>query len=180
MKSVRELLPGCFELQTHVATDARGTFVKPFEREVMAQFGWHGEIAEIYYSLSHEGVLRGMHLQVAPHGHDKIVAPTAGSVVDVLLDLRADSPTLGKHAVVKLSAEKGNCVLIANGVAHGFCVPSGAATLLYAVTSAYNAESDTGVRWDSAGIEWPIERPILSSRDAELPTMEEFLSLRSV
>ena len=173
---VREPLPGCFELQPRVASDSRGQFVKPFQRAALRELGWESEIAELYYSVSRAGVLRGLHLQVAPHAHDKLVVPVAGAVVDVILDLRPHSPTRGQHAMVALSADTGNALLVARGVAHGFCVPDGSATLLYAVTSAYDATADTGVRWDSAGIEWPVSHPLVSERDAALPTMADFLS----
>ena len=178
-RSPRELLPGCFELYPPVFDDVRGRFVKPFTRSALSALGVQRELAELYYSVSRDRVIRGLHLQVAPHGHEKLVFATAGAVIDVLLDLRAESPTKGRHVMVPLSAESGNAVLIAEGVAHGFCVPSGSATLLYAVTSEYAAEADTGVRWDSAGIDWPIDRPIVSERDAALPTMKEFLALHS-
>jgi dTDP-4-dehydrorhamnose 3,5-epimerase len=173
---VRELLPGCFELQPRVTSDARGRFVKPFQREMMQACGMHEPIEELYYSVSGEGVLRGLHLQVAPYGGVKLVLATEGSVVDVLLDLRAGSPTLRQHVAVELSAEAGNSVLVADGVAHGFCVPKGTATLLYAVTAPYAPDCDTGVRWDSAAITWAVRDPIVSARDAALPTLDEFLA----
>lgn len=172
----RELLPGCFELRPRVAEDSRGRFVKPFVRSVLEPLGVHAPLEELYYSVSHEGVLRGLHLQVAPHGGQKLVVPTAGSVIDVLLDLRRGSSALKRHVMLELSASAGNCVLVAEGVAHGFCVPSGSATLLYAVNAAYAPESDTGVRWDSAGIDWPVTDPIVSARDGALPTLGQFLA----
>jgi dTDP-4-dehydrorhamnose 3,5-epimerase len=175
---VREPLPGCFELQPRVASDPRGRFVKAFQRDLMRELGWENEIVELYYSRSWAGVLRGLHLQVEPHAHDKLVAAVEGDVVDAILDLRPHSPTCGQHAMIALSAHTGNVLLVARGVAHGFCVPEGSATLLYAVTSAYDASSDTGVRWDSAGIGWPVSQPLVSDRDAALPTMAEFLSRR--
>jgi dTDP-4-dehydrorhamnose 3,5-epimerase len=172
----RELLAGCWELRPRVHDDARGRFVKPYLRSALAELGERFDIAELYYSVSRAGSLRGLHLQVPPHSLRKLVFATAGEVFDVILDLRAGSPTRGQHRTLTLSAEAGNVLLVDHGVAHGFCVPSGTATVAYAVTTEYAPDDDTGVRWNSAGIAWPVDDPIVSPRDAALPTLDEFLA----
>jgi dTDP-4-dehydrorhamnose 3,5-epimerase len=167
-------LPGCLELQPRVFEDARGRFVKVFNRELFAAHGLETSFAEEYYSSSLPGVLRGLHFQTPPHHHAKLVYCVAGRVMDVAVDLRVGSPTYGRHAVVELSMERGNAIYLPSGFAHGFYVPQGEATLVYNVTTGYAPESDAGIRWDSAGIEWPDATPVVSERDAGFPSLAEF------
>jgi dTDP-4-dehydrorhamnose 3,5-epimerase len=169
-------LPGCLELQPRVFEDARGRFVKVFNRELFAAHGLETSFAEEYYSSSLPGVLRGLHFQTPPHHHAKLVYCVAGRVMDVAVDLRVGSPTYGRHALVELSMERGNAIYLPSGFAHGFYVPEGEATLVYNVTTGYAPESDAGIRWDSAGIEWPDAAPVVSERDAGFPSLAEFVS----
>jgi dTDP-4-dehydrorhamnose 3,5-epimerase len=169
-------LPGCLELQPRVFEDARGRFVKVFNRELFAAHGLETSFAEEYYSSSLPGVLRGLHFQTPPHHHAKLVYCVAGRVMDVAVDLRVGSPTYGRHAVVELSMERGNAIYLPSGFAHGFYVPEGEATLVYNVTTGYAPESDAGIRWDSAGIAWPAAAPVVSDRDAGFPALAEFVS----
>jgi dTDP-4-dehydrorhamnose 3,5-epimerase len=169
-------LPRCFELACPVFGDDRGRFTKVFRADLFEQWGLATFFAEEYSTLSRQGVLRGMHLQLPPHDHAKLVYCAMGSVLDVLLDLRVGSPTYGQHANFHLDAEAGNALYVAAGVAHGFYVPVGQALMVYKVTTMHSPAHDTGVRWDSAGIDWPNSAPIVSARDRALPTLEEFTS----
>lgn len=169
-------IPGCVEIHPTVSEDKRGRFVKVFHRGEFRLNGWATNFAEEYYSTSVEGVLRGLHFQVPPRHHVKLVYCTQGTALDAVLDLRLGSPTFGKHALIELSAQRANCVYIPRGLAHGFCVASGTATLVYKVTTVYDPAADTGVLWSSAGIPWPVKDPIVSSRDAALPPLSNFLS----
>lgn len=169
-------LPGCLELRPPRHADARGLFVKTFHADTFAALGLPTTWAEQFYSHSAAGVLRGLHFQTPPHAHDKLVTCLQGRVWDVVLDLRLGSPTYGRHAVVELSAELGNELFIPAGLAHGFCTLQGTATLLYAVTTGYVPAADAGVRWDSAGIPWPLAEPLLSARDAALPLLADYPS----
>jgi len=170
------VLPGCFELQPRVFSDPRGVFVKTFHRDVFKQLGLATEWAEQYYSISEPGVVRGIHFQRPPDDHAKLVYCIAGSVLDIVLDLRMGSPTYGKHIRIELNARLGNMLYIPSGLAHGFCTYDDTATLVYNVTSVYEPSSDSGIRWDSAGIEWPCATPKLSERDRNFPTLAEFIS----
>jgi dTDP-4-dehydrorhamnose 3,5-epimerase len=152
-------LPGCLEIRPRLFADARGRFVKVFHRAAFASAGLATEFAEEYYSVSRRGVIRGLHFQRPPRDHAKLVYCVAGRVQD---------------AVVELSAEVGNMLYIPNGLAHGFCVLSDAATLVYKVTSVYSSEHDAGIRWDSAGIPWAETAPILSERDRQHPALVDF------
>ena len=174
MQATPTALPGCLLLQPRVLEDARGSFVKPYQRDAFLALGLAPDFVEQYYSHSHRGVVRGMHFQRPPAQHDKLVYCVHGEVFDVVLDLRVGSPSYGQAASFILSAEQGNALYIPAGMAHGFCATSELATLVYNVTSIYAPEHDSGVRWDSIGIDWPAEAPLVSPRDAGFAALSDF------
>lgn len=167
-------IPGCLVLHPPVFTDARGRFSKPYHRQQFAGLSLETDFAEQFYSLSHRGVLRGLHFQLPPHDHAKLVYCVSGSVLDAVVDLRLGSPTFGQHAVIELSAARGNAVYIPAGLAHGFLVVSESAALVYNVTTPHEPEADAGIHWRSAGIPWPEREPLTSDRDARLPALGDF------
>lgn len=169
-------LPGCFELRPPRSDDERGRFVKIFNFDAFVELGLDTDFREEYYSSSRQGVIRGLHFQVPPAHHTKLVYCVEGTVQDVVVDLRAGSPSFGKHAIIELSADAANMVYIPAGLAHGFCVLSKQATLVYKVTSQYSAPCDQGILWDSAGIDWAVTSPILSARDKSHPRLQDFLT----
>lgn len=168
------LLPGCVELWPRVQHDARGRFVKTFHQPGFDALGLNFVLAEEFVSTSKAGVLRGLHFQAPPHDHVKIVYCASGKAWDVVFDLRIGSPTYGRHQVTELDAERGNVLYIPAGLAHGFCVPDGEATMVYKVSAAHSPEHDLGIRWDTAGIAWPVADPILSERDRSFPALDGF------
>ena len=176
MRVEETLIPGCYQLFPQIRTDARGRFVKTFHEEVFADHGLVTEFVEEYYSVSHKGVLRGMHFQTPPHEHFKLVYCLDGKVLDAMADLRVGSPTYRRAATIELSAELGNMLYIAPGVAHGFYALTDDAIMQYKVTTMYAPDSDAGIRWDSAGIDWPDAAPLVSERDAGFPRLGEFES----
>lgn len=167
-------LPGCVELQPKAFSDARGRFVKVFHEQAFRDHGLHTDFAEEYYSVSHRHVIRGLHFQTPPHDHVKLVYCVQGEVLDVVLDLRVGSPTYGQHARFRLSADQANSIYIPKGMAHGFCAVSDEAIMVYKVSSVYAPHNDAGVRWDSAGIDWPTASPIISERDAGFAGLGQF------
>ena len=175
-----ELLPlalqGAFEVRPKVHEDARGLFCKLFHRGLFAEAGLADDFAEDYYSVSVAGVVRGLHFQRPPHDHAKLVYCLSGAATDILLDLRRGSATYGQHVKIQLSEAARNGVYIPSGFAHGFCVAEGQATLLYKTSTVHAPASDSGIRWDSAGIDWPVAAPLLSERDRALPTLAQFES----
>lgn len=175
-KLITTAIPGCVELQPRVHEDPRGRFVKTYHNRAFASLGLETELAEEYYSVSHRGVIRGLHFQVPPMDHAKIVYCVSGRVQDAVLDLRAGSPVYGHYALLELSASSGNILYVPRGVAHGFCVLSDTATLVYNVSSVYSPEHDGGIRWNSAGIPWAEANPSLSERDRAFPLFESFVS----
>lgn len=172
----RTAILGCYEIQTRILQDNRGRFVKVFHEHAYIKLGLETSFAEEYYSCSHRGVIRGMHFQTPPTDHMKMVYCVQGEVFDVVLDLRVGSPTYGNIATFKLSAEKGNCIYIPSGLAHGFCTISDMATMIYKVSSVYSPANDSGLLWSSIGADWPIKDPIVSSRDAEFQMLIDFKS----
>jgi dTDP-4-dehydrorhamnose 3,5-epimerase len=153
--------------------DARGAFVKTFHIDTQHDFLAIEEIREEYYSVSHDRVFRGMHLQVPPADHVKYVLCMQGIIRDYILDLRPDSPTFLGIQTIELNGQSPQIVRIPKGCAHGFLTCADNTIVRYQVTSAYAPESDTGVSADSLGVEtadW-----ILSERDRKLPSLSEFL-----
>jgi dTDP-4-dehydrorhamnose 3,5-epimerase len=169
-------IPGCLEVLPRAADDERGRFVKFFHGPSYAACGLDHEFAEAFYTTSRCGAIRGMHLQLPPYDHAKLVWCVAGAMVDVLLDLRRGSPTYGEHVALELDESVPRGLYIPPGVAHGFCTTSDRSILGYLVTSVHSPQHDSGVRWDTFGMEWPCGSPIVSARDATLPALEEFVT----
>jgi dTDP-4-dehydrorhamnose 3,5-epimerase len=168
------LLPGCYEIQPKRLDDQRGCFVKIFHQELFAKLGLVTNFAEEYYSVSKQGVLRGLHFQLPPYEHTKLVYCVDGQVLDTVVDIRRGSPTYGQFVTFDLNAKQANMVYIAPGMAHGFYVFSESATLIYKVTTAYAPAHDTGIHWNSVGIPWPTQHTIISERDSRLPILSNF------
>ncbi len=169
-------IPGCYEIIPRILRDERGVFVKVFQEEVFKEHGLTTDWREEYYSVSRRRVLRGLHFQLPPHDHDKLVYCTAGVVLDAAVDLRKGSPAYGSHVILELSAEKGNMLYIPRGLAHGFYVTSASATMMYKVSSVYAPEYDSGILWNSAGIPWPDVHINISERDWNFYPLDRFES----
>lgn len=168
-------LPGVVEVCPKPYNDARGYVVKTFHQVAFRELGMPCEWAEFFYSRSYAGVLRGLHCQLPPYHLDKLIHVSMGSVLDAVIDLRAESDYFGQHILLKVSAENANMVFIPHGCAHGFLVLSEFAIVNYATTRIRETSHDHGIRWDSAGIPWPIKHPIISERDASLPELCDFV-----
>lgn len=176
MKINKTGLPGCLEICPRKFTDRRGSFVKSYHQREFEEAGLCTEFPEAFYSRSHAGVIRGMHFMLPPEDHFKLVYCVSGRATDVVLDLRVGSPTYGQHTMVELNEMCGNMLYLEPGLAHGFCVPRGEAILSYRVSTMHSAAHDCGVRWDSARIDWPVDDPIVSDRDATFPALADFVS----
>lgn len=175
MNVVATSMPGVLAVTLQGSGDARGSFVKTFHRDELAKHGVRFELGESYYTTSHRNVIRGLHFQLPPHDHEKIVYCTAGSVQDVVVDLRRGSPAFGRHAAFTLREME--MLVIPRGCAHGFLALSDGATLTYLVSSVHAPAHDAGIRYDSAGIPWQLPQgaePILSARDRALPALADF------
>ena len=167
-------LEGCFELQPIVRKDNRGAFIKTYHEPTFKELGLSTDFKEEFHTISVKNVIRAMHFQLPPEAHDKLVYCAEGAVMDVVLDLRKNSATYGKFHVVTLEASKGNSLYIPIGLAHGYKVLSEHSVVIYKTTTVFSAECDTGVLWNSCGIDWQCDEPILSDKDTKLPTLAEF------
>jgi dTDP-4-dehydrorhamnose 3,5-epimerase len=167
---------GCYEIQPRVLEDLRGRFVKVFHKESFAGLGLETDFAEEYYSSSHKGVVRGMHFQIPPADHAKVVYCVQGEAFDVVLDLRVGSPTYGETASIQLSADIGNYLYISKGLAHGFCATTDIATLIYKVSSVYSPLHDSGILYSSIDVDWPTAFPVTSERDRSFKSIADFKS----
>lgn len=157
--------------------DERGSFVKPFHASDFKDAGIDFELKESFYSTSVQNVIRGMHFHAPPYDHTKIVFCTAGSILDVALDLRKESTSYGKFVTAELSQSNHQALCIPKGFAHGFLSLSKESTAFYFVSGEYNQAADGGVRFDSFGFEWPLAgHAILSPRDKAFPALEDFES----
>jgi dTDP-4-dehydrorhamnose 3,5-epimerase/CDP-3, 6-dideoxy-D-glycero-D-glycero-4-hexulose-5-epimerase len=175
MKVVKELLTGCWLLEPLRFEDPRGRFVKTYHEELYAQLGVKLDIREEFYSVSHKDVIRGMHFQLPPHAHDKLVYCPQGAVCDVLLDLRAGAG-YGRVAYAELSGQNCQLIFIPKGIAHGFVALDHNSLMIYKTSTVHNPESDCGIRWDSFGFDWGVSQPCLSDRDQRQAPMASFLT----
>lgn len=166
-------LDGVFELQPQVFSDHRGTLTKPFHAEEFSRLGLASDFQETFYSVSKKNVLRGMHFQLPPHDHEKLVFVANGEVLDVAVDIRKNSRTFGKSHAVVLSAQKGNSLYLSKGFAHGFLTLSRSAVVIYQTTTVHTPSHDSGIKWDSFGFEWQVKNPIISEKDSLLPGIFE-------
>lgn len=176
MEIKKTKISGCYEIIPKVLKDERGYFVKTFHQDIFRESELETHFAEEYYSLSHKGVLRGLHFQLPLADHVKMVYCVAGRVIDAVVDLRVGSSTYGQYEIFEMSSERANMVYIPRGLAHGFYVLSDNALMLYKVTSIYSPEHDAGILWNSAGIQWPDINPIISKRDSDFPSLSNFIS----
>jgi len=147
--------------------DARGFFLESFNKERFAAAGLPTEFVQDNHSRSQANVLRGLHYQLGkPQG--KLVSVTRGKIFDVAVDVRRRSPTFGNWVAAILDDVKRQCLWIPPGFAHGFCALTDYVDVLYKCTDYYDPPSERGIRWDDPllGIEWPVDRPVLSEKDA--------------
>lgn len=167
-------IPGCYVLQARLLRDPRGSFVKTFHAPRFEELGLRTDWREEYFSASAAGVVRGMHFQLPPADHAKMVFCLTGAVLDVVVDLRRGSPAFGKAEGFTLSAENGRGLYLPTGCAHGFVSQADSSGMYYKVTSVHAPEQDAGIAWDSIGFNWPVEAPSLSDRDRRHPPLAAF------
>ena len=163
-------LGGCYEIRAENLGDRHGAF----DADAFRELGLDADFKESLCTTSTKNVLRGMHFQIPPADHVKLVYCIDGAVMDVVLDLRKNSPTFGRHRKFYLSGDNGKIIYIPRGLAHGFLTLSDTATMIYNLTSVYSPENDMGVLWSSCGIDWNCDEPILSERDKKHPALADF------
>jgi dTDP-4-dehydrorhamnose 3,5-epimerase len=169
-------IDGLLEIYPKVYPDDRGFFVEVFTPALQAQLGLSLTFVQDNLSFSKKSVIRGLHLQLPPFAQAKMINVIKGRVLDVAVDLRKNSPTFGKYFSVVLDDEKHNMLVIPEGFAHGFAALSDS-YFFYKCSSAYHQQSETGVIWNdpTLNINWGIKSPVISQKDLQLPTLEEFI-----
>ncbi len=156
--------------------DDRGFFSETWNRSRMAEAGVDIEFVQDNHSISAgRGTLRGLHYQAPPHAQAKLVRCGRGALWDVAVDVRPGSQTYGRWVGVELSFENGRQLLIPEGFLHGFVTLTDDCEIVYKCSDHYAPEADGAVRWDSCGIDWPLDgAPVLSARDAAAPAFADW------
>ena len=168
-------IPDVISIQIQRNQDARGFFRETFKSSEFAVNGIPATFVQDNHSHSTRGVLRGLHYQRNPKAQGKLIIVIHGEIFDVAVDIRKGLPTYGKWVGQVLSAENGCMLYIPPGFAHGLCVLSEQADVVYKVTAEFAGECERGIAWNDPeiGIEWPMTNPILSSRDIQLPLLRD-------
>lgn len=162
-------LPGVFVLDCPHFPDHRGDFTKLLHVEALLAQGISFTPVESFLTRSNAGVLRGMHFQVGEAAHDKLVTCIKGRVLDVVVDVRPDSPHFNQPFSIELTDTSNTALLIGKGYAHGFATLDDDSWMLYFTSTVYCPSMDRGVLWSSIAFDWPICEPTLSDRDAGNP-----------
>ncbi len=181
MELLARHLGDVLEIKTPMHRDERGYFSVPFNVDAAASLGIVEPFIQDNHSLSvTPGTIRGLHLQLDPHAQGKLVRVPQGRVLDVVVDMRPDSPTCGAHAMVELSAQNGHQLWVPRGFAHGFCTLDPDSALLYKVDAPWDREAERSILWNDPGlgISWPVSpaEALLSEKDAQAPGFEEVLA----
>ena len=169
-------ITGSWLLTPKVHADSRGQFVESFQKGVFAeQTGLSIDFIQDNEVVSHQGVVRGLHLQNDPHGQAKLIRVVQGCIYDVAVDLRADSPSYREWFGVELSADNQTQLFLPKGFAHGYSVLSERAIVQYKVDAPYNPQAENGICYNDPdlGIDWQVDNPILSEKDQKLPFLKE-------
>jgi len=167
-------LPGVHIVTPEVFKDSRGFFMETYNREKYRLLGLDRTFVQDNYSHSRRGTVRGLHYQLR-HPQAKLVSVIWGEIYDVAVDIRLGSPTFGKWVAQVLSEENRCQLFIPEGFAHGFCVLSDRADVMYKCTDFYEKGDDHGILWSdpAIGIDWPDIQPIVSEKDLSLAPLAE-------
>jgi len=176
MKLIETGFDSLYILETVNFTDNRGSFQKLFNFDYFNENSLDTDFKEFYYSVSEKNVIRGMHFQLSPYEHTKLVYVSKGSILDVVVDLRTHSKTYKQHYYIQLNDMDAKYLYIPKGFAHGFLSLEDGTIVNYAQTSCYNEDADCGIAYSSFGFDWGIENPIVSKRDLAFETLEIFKS----
>jgi len=168
-------IPNVILIEARKFPDDRGFFMETFKESEFVNNGIITKFVQDNYSHSSRGVLRGLHYQKNPKAQGKLVTAIKGEIFDVAADIRKNSPTFGKWVAEILSDKNHKSLYVPEGFAHGFCVMSNEAEVFYKVNNEYSSENERGIIWNDPqlNINWPTKQPIVSSKDLELPRLDE-------
>ncbi len=169
-------LNGLLVLRADMHNDDRGHFMEVFRADQFSSLGLPVSFLQDNQSRSKKGVLRGLHFQWDPP-QGKLVRVCLGSAFLGIVDLRKNSPSFGQWFAREISADSGVMVWVPPGFANGFCAVSDLADIQYKCTSVYNPAAEGNIRWDDPqiGIPWPVRKPVLSPKDAQAPSLHDWL-----
>ncbi len=171
-------LPGVLLITPRVFPDPRGFFFESYNQETWRTHGISTVFVQDNHSRSALGTLRGLHFQLPPMAQVKLVRCVRGVIWDVAVDIRVGSPTFGRWAGAELSADNFRQLYIPAGFAHGFCVLSDEAEVLYKTSAVYSRAHERGIAWDDPqlAIDWPVAAPLLSDRDRAAPSLADYVA----
>jgi dTDP-4-dehydrorhamnose 3,5-epimerase len=174
LQFIKTAIPDLYVIEPRVFKDQRGYFMESFQKKLFEDNGIAAEFVQDNISFSVKGTLRGLHYQLPPDEQGKLVRVTQGSVFDVAVDIRRDSPSFGRWFGLELSEENKKAMYIPPGFAHGFYVLTDTAQFTYKCTAYYSPKSERGIIWNDMeiGVEWPLSiEPIISAKDLILPAL---------
>ncbi|MBD3419508.1 MAG: dTDP-4-dehydrorhamnose 3,5-epimerase [Chitinivibrionales bacterium] len=177
MKFIDTKFADAWLIEPKVFKDNRGFFLETYAEKKFAERGIDAVFVQDNHSKSVAlGVLRGLHFQVPPCEQAKLVRTTKGRILDVIVDIRIASPTYGHWQSFELTEENYHMLFVPRGFAHGFCTLAPDTEVQYKVDSPYAPTHDAGIRWNDPdlAIDWPIDNPVLSPKDALLPLHKDF------
>jgi len=168
-------LRGLKLLKPRVFRDERGFFIETYSGPRYREAGIDVTFVQDNHSRSARGTLRGLHYQSSP-GQAKLIRVASGSIFDVAVDIRPDSSTFGQWYGATLDAEEHAQMFVPIGFAHGFCITSDVADVVYKVSNVYDPQTETGMRWNDPdiGVQWPVAEPLLSARDQQTESFAEY------
>lgn len=174
MRRIATRLSGLILLEPDVHGDARGFFLEAYHAARYAGLGIDVEFVQDNHSRSRQATLRGLHFQTDA-GQAKLVRAATGRIIDVVVDIRCSSLTFGEHESFELDDVAHHQLFVPVGFAHGFCVLSDSADVVYKVSSPFNPETESGIAWDDPdlGIDWQTTAPMISDRDRLNPRLNE-------
>lgn len=168
-------IPEVILIEPKIFPDDRGYFAETYKKTDFKLNGIEQDFVQDNHSQSKAGVLRGLHYQANPKAQGKLVRVVSGSIFDVAIDIRKNSPTYGKWVSAVLSAKNHNMLWVPPGFAHGVLILEDDTQLIYKVTEQYSPEHDRCIRWDdpAIGVKWPLDNPELSEKDLRAPYLKD-------
>lgn len=178
MQIIKDTIEGLITIHPSVFSDERGYFLESFNENDFNQFVFEIKFVQDNESMSMKNVLRGLHFQKPPHAQGKLVRVIKGSVLDVVVDLRKNSKTYGQHKKIILSELQKNQFYVPPGFAHGFCSLENDTIFSYKCTEYYHPEAESCILWNdkSLNIDWEVNDPILSKKDMNGISFNDFIS----
>jgi dTDP-4-dehydrorhamnose 3,5-epimerase len=179
MEIIKTEIPDLLIIQPKVFEDERGYFFESYSKKLFEENGINAEFVQDNQSLSHTGVLRGLHFQNPPFAQGKLVRAIKGAILDVAVDIRKNSPAYGKHLSIELNESNKTMLWIPEGFAHGFLTLADHTIFSYKCTNLYNKASEGSIYWNDPdlAINWMIKDPILSEKDKAPNPFRDFKSM---